>query len=136
MELLAMTMRAEGMLSCRSLSFRGTAFRLVPVALKAAISDVYAASCAFWQASFRLATRLFKAKKAFCRANRTKGSGELQDNTFRMRQFWNCQQQFFKQLILCAKVDEVASLASAARLREESVVISMWSTGESVTQAR
>merc|ERR1719482_1901522 len=31
MELIAMTMRAEGMLSCRALSFKGTSFRLQQV---------------------------------------------------------------------------------------------------------
>ena len=36
-------MRAEGMLSCRSLSFRGTTFRLVPVALKGAHVNAYTA---------------------------------------------------------------------------------------------
>ena len=63
MELLAMTMRAEGMLSCRSLSFKGASFRLVPISLGTEEeAPVYVGSCLFWQAAFRIIVRLLKAR--------------------------------------------------------------------------
>ncbi|CAK0791169.1 unnamed protein product [Prorocentrum cordatum] len=131
-----MTMRAEGMLSCRSLSFSGAAFRLVPVALEGAARGVYEAACALWQRALLVAKRLGKAKKLEVKRMKQKNNSEVKDLSFYMRSFWACQQQFFRQLLICAKVDEATKLAEAALLRGEAVVISMWSTGESVTQAR
>eukprot|EP00928_Gymnodinium_smaydae_P041733 TRINITY_DN281_c0_g1_i2.p1 TRINITY_DN281_c0_g1~~TRINITY_DN281_c0_g1_i2.p1 ORF type:complete len:1359 (-),score=307.07 TRINITY_DN281_c0_g1_i2:51-3971(-) len=137
MELVAMTMRAEGMLSCRSLSFRGTSFRLVHVPIAGRLHNTYVGACIFWQESLKFAMRYYKTRKIEVKAKKLKvGSSELKEISFHMRTFWGCQQQFFRQLLMCAKVDEAVALASAARLREEAVVISMWSTGEAVTQAR
>eukprot|EP00931_Biecheleriopsis_adriatica_P050486 TRINITY_DN29233_c0_g1_i1.p1 TRINITY_DN29233_c0_g1~~TRINITY_DN29233_c0_g1_i1.p1 ORF type:complete len:1339 (-),score=321.42 TRINITY_DN29233_c0_g1_i1:43-4026(-) len=135
MELLAMTMRAEGMLSCRSLSFKGASFRLLPVSLEDAANSTYSAACKFWQAALLLVVRLLKAKKQEVKAKRLKVNSELKDCALHMRHFWSAQQQFFRQLLICAKVDSTVSLATSAQLRGESVVIAMWSTGESVTEA-
>lgn len=134
MELLAMTMRAEGMLSCRSLSFKGASFRLVPVTLEG-LANVYSKACEFWQKSLQLIQRLLKAKTREVKQKRLKHSTELKENSLHMRYFWNAQQQFFRQLLICTKVDTAVSLATSAQLRGESVVIAMWSTGESVTEA-
>eukprot|EP00434_Breviolum_minutum_P007886 symbB.v1.2.006958.t1/scaffold416.1/size293898/17 len=134
MELLAMTMRAEGMLSCRSLSFKGASFRLVPVTL-AALANTYSQACDFWQRSLKLIQRLLKAKTREVKQKRLKHSTELKENSLHMRYFWMAQQQFFRQFLICTKVDTAVSLASSAQLRGESVVIAMWSTGESVTEA-
>ncbi|CAJ1373490.1 unnamed protein product [Effrenium voratum] len=133
MELLAMTMRAEGMLSCRSLSFKGASFRLVPVTLKE--ENAYSASCKFWQDCFQLILRLLKIRTREVKQKKLKHSTELKDNSLHMRHFWSAQQQFFRQLLICAKVDTAVSLATSAILRGESVVIAMWSTGESMTEA-
>ncbi|CAE8584096.1 unnamed protein product [Polarella glacialis] len=134
MELLAMTMRAEGMLSCRSLSFTGASFRLLPVSLDGKTHAVYVAACDFWQAALRLCVRLLKSKKREVKAKRLKHTTELKDASMQMRHFWSGQQRFFRQLLICAKVDSAVSLATSAQLRGESVVIAMWSTGESVTE--
>ena len=34
-----------------------------------------------------------------------------------MRNFWSAQQQFFRQLLICSKVDATVKLAEAAQLR-------------------
>lgn len=52
-----------------------------------------------------------------------------------MRQFWGRQMQFFKQLLLSAKVDSAVDLAKSALIRGEAVVLSLWSTGEAITKA-
>ncbi|CAE7561408.1 let-765 [Symbiodinium necroappetens] len=136
MELLAMTMRAEGMLSCRSLSFKGASFRLVPISLGTEEeAPVYVGSCLFWQAAFRIIVRLLKARTREVRRKKLKHTTELKENSVHMRNFWSAQQQFFRQLLICSKVDATVKLAEAAQLRGEAVVIAMWSTGESVTEA-
>lgn len=135
MELIAMTMRAEGMLSCRALSFKGTAFRLVDVSLGTDLLAKYTAACKFWQEAFKLIVVIMKAKKLANRKARVKNIAD-DTNTMTMRFFWAYQQQFYRQFLVCAKVDKVVDLAEAARIRDEAVVISMWSTGESITQQR
>jgi len=80
--------------------------------------------------------RLFKQKKRDLKARRSRDPRALQESVLCIRHFWGAQQHFFRQLLLCAKVDETVALARAAMLRGESVVICMWSTGESITQAR
>jgi len=137
MELLAMTMRAEGMLSCRSLSFRGTSFRLVEVSPKGAKRAQYAAAGAFWQEAFQGLKAMVKGRQSEIKSKKLRvATTEQREMPLQFRQFWGCQQQFFRQLIMCAKVDDTVSLAQSAILREEAVVIAMWSTGESITQAR
>ncbi|CAE7777517.1 FGT1 [Symbiodinium pilosum] len=129
-------MRAEGMLSCRSLSFKGASFRLVPVTLEEEKqAAAYAGSCKFWQTAFQLIVRLLKARTREVKQKKLKHSTELKENSLHMRHFWSAQQQFFRQLLICSKVDAAVSLATAAQLRGEAVVIAMWSTGESVTEA-
>jgi len=54
MELLAMTMRAEGMLSCRSLSFEGTSFRLALAKFDNDLHAAYVSACKFWQEARKL----------------------------------------------------------------------------------
>ena len=98
MELLAMTMRAEGMLSCRSLSFKGASFRLVPVALQQEkLSEVYAGSCKFWQSAFQLIVRLLKARTREVKRKKLKHSTELKENSLHMRHFWSAQQHLESQ---------------------------------------
>ncbi|CAK9074342.1 Protein FORGETTER 1 (Protein EMBRYO DEFECTIVE 1135), partial [Durusdinium trenchii] len=134
MELLAMTMRAEGMLSCRSLSFKGASFRLVPVSLES-LCNTYSKACDFWQESLKLILRLLKAKTREVKQKRLKHSTELKENPLHLRYFWGAQQQFFRQLLICTKVETAVSLATSAQLRGESVVFAMWSTGEAITEA-
>ena len=118
MELLAMTMRAEGMLSCRSLSFKGASFRLVPVTLEEEKqAAAYAGSCKFWQTVFQLIVRLLKARTREVKRKKLKHSTELKEKSLHMRHFWSAQQQFFRQLLICSKVDAAVSLATAAQLR-------------------
>lgn len=84
MELLAMTMRAEGMLSCRSLSFKGAAFRLVPVGLES-LRESYERACDFWQSSLRVAKALLKERTQQVKRMRLKHSTELKENALHMR---------------------------------------------------
>lgn len=116
MELLAMTMRAEGMLSCRSLSFKGASFRLVPVSLES-LCNTYSKACDFWQESLKLILRLLKAKTREVKQKRLKHSTELKENPLHLRYFWGAQQQFFRQLLICTKVETAVSLATSAQLR-------------------
>jgi len=137
MELLAMTMKAEGMLSCRSLSFHGCTFRLATIEFASSpMAALYSAASLLWQDLYALLMQAYKLKKRGLRQRRVKDPKALQESVLSIRHFWNCQQQFFRQMLLCAKVKEAISLAQAAVLRGESVVIALWSTGESMTQAR
>ena len=114
-----MTMRAEGMLSCRSLSFKGASFRLVPVSLGTEEeAAIYVGSCLFWQAAFRIIVRLLKARTREVRRKKLKHTTELKENSVHMRNFWSAQQQFFRQLLICSKVDATVKLAEAAKLRQ------------------
>ena len=119
MELLAMTMRAEGMLSCRSLSFKGASFRLVPVTLDN-LSNTYSKACDFWQESLKLILRLLKVRTREVKQKRLKHSTELKENSLHMRYFWGAQQQFFRQFLICTKVETAVSLATSAQLRQRS----------------
>ena len=85
MELLAMTMRAEGMLSCRCLSFQGASFRLVPVALEKGLGETYEAACDFWQSSLQVAKSLLKERTKEVKRMRLKHCSELKENALHMR---------------------------------------------------
>lgn len=136
MELVAITMRAEGMLSCRALSFRGASFGLRVVELDSAQTLIYTKASALWQRLFCTLTDLLRQDKK--RAQELFGRRTKQTATTStiMRHFWAVQQRFFRQLLVCFKVDRAVSITKDALTRGEQVVIAMWSTGEAQTEWR
>lgn len=134
-ELVAMSLRAEGALSCRSLSFRHSTVNLREVGLSMEKQGVYSAACGFWQRACQLMKSLVASKKQQARIRRVKTTHLAESLSMDMKHFWNCQQRFFRLMLLCAKVDEAVNLAVAARKRGDAVVISLWSTADATSTA-
>merc|ERR1719162_272010 len=57
---------------------------------------------------------------------------EEKEGKAKMSQYWGGQQRFFKGLMIGAKVKRATKLTREALARGESVVISLWTTNESV----
>eukprot|EP00927_Polykrikos_kofoidii_P034776 TRINITY_DN29426_c0_g2_i1.p1 TRINITY_DN29426_c0_g2~~TRINITY_DN29426_c0_g2_i1.p1 ORF type:complete len:1390 (-),score=218.51 TRINITY_DN29426_c0_g2_i1:250-4419(-) len=134
MELVAITMRAEGMLACRALSFRGASFTTRVVSLEKDQSAVYSAAATLWQDLFRTLQGLLKTRKT---EQKQRGHRQAEMNISSiMRHFWAQQQRFFRQMLVCVKVGNACKLAQDALVRGEQVVISMWSTGEAQMESR
>eukprot|EP00928_Gymnodinium_smaydae_P008538 TRINITY_DN13105_c0_g6_i1.p1 TRINITY_DN13105_c0_g6~~TRINITY_DN13105_c0_g6_i1.p1 ORF type:complete len:1265 (-),score=199.65 TRINITY_DN13105_c0_g6_i1:33-3770(-) len=125
MELLAVRLRSLGVLSCRSLSFDGVSFETALVPLSRQAEDQYDAACALWRDVLTLVHDI---------AADAKLAGLGGKNVTLL--FWAAQQQFFKSLLVAAKVDAAVRIAEAALERGESVVISLWSTHEARMRER
>ncbi|CAJ1367707.1 unnamed protein product, partial [Effrenium voratum] len=141
MELVAMSMKAQGMLSCRTLSYQGVAFEVTSVKLDEISLRQYDAAAAFWQ----------KMWHAFCayldRREKDPTWGSQEEPQGRKKRcsrwralmlglFWSTQQRFFKQLQVAAKVPTAVGLAKTALKDGNAVVFSMWSTAEARTRER
>ncbi|CAJ1348432.1 unnamed protein product [Effrenium voratum] len=143
MELVAMSMKAQGMLSCKTLSFHGVDFSVSRVKLHKQATEQYDAAAAFWQ-------RLWLAFSTYLdrREGDTSWNGgcpapapQRRKRTSRWRAlllglFWSTQQRFFKQLQVAAKVPTAVGLAKKALKDGNAVVFSMWSTAEARTRER
>lgn len=133
MELVAITMRSEGMLSCRALSFRGTSFNLRIMPLNPDQTTMYTLAAELWQRLMRVLFEMLIAEKARIKAQYGKKAISHQlDVSTTMRYFWSMQQQFFKQLLVSMKVEKAAQMVEDALVRGEQAVVAMWSTGESL----
>mmetsp|Transcript_56358 Transcript_56358/g.132128 ORF Transcript_56358/g.132128 Transcript_56358/m.132128 type:complete len:1472 (-) Transcript_56358:106-4521(-) len=122
MELVAVQLKSMGAMSCRSLAFTGTSFDLHKVPLSPEMRHKYDEAVELW-ADLRSLIEGLQAQKVF-----TKEAGARRYGAA----FWAAQQRFFKGLIVAAKVPATVELAKAAVAKGEAVVMSMWSTNESV----
>lgn len=118
MELVAVQLKSMGALACRSLAFEGTTFDLATVRLSDVARKQYDDSCELWRDMRRM-------MELACEQG-------LAKKTLRA-EFWAAQQRFFKGLVVAAKVPDAVRLTNEALQRGESVVISLWTTNESVT---
>merc|ERR1719498_2092093 len=120
MELVAIQLKSMGALSCRSLPFEGTSFDLVTAHLGDAGRQRYDAAVDLWRDVYKALETLVEQG-----LNDTK-------NTNQMAQFWAAQQRFFKGLLIAAKVPLAVQMVEKALANGEAVVISLWTTNESV----
>jgi len=122
MELVAIQLRMMGALSCRSLAFSGTSFELVNVPLSAKQRQQYDLSVEF----FRDVKQLIEVLKEHGCIKEENGRSCTHS------QFWSTQQRFFKGLVLSAKVDKAVEETQESLKRGQAVVMSLWTTNESV----
>jgi hypothetical protein len=119
MELVAIQLKSMGALSCRSLAFAGTTFDLVTAPLNDERRRQYNEAVFLWRDVMGVMDILSE-------------QGITDDNKTLMSQFWAAQQRFFKGLLIAAKVPSAVELVQQAIDRGEAVVISLWTTNESV----
>lgn len=120
MELVAIQLRLSGAMSCRSLSFAGTTFELVPAPLTPAQRQQYDDAVDLWRDLLTLVNFL----------ERQPIMGDVLRSI--KSQFWACQQRFFKGLLIAAKVPAAVQLAQMAASQGDAVVFSLWTTNEAV----
>eukprot|EP00397_Hematodinium_sp_SG-2012_P001623 GEMP01001627.1.p1 GENE.GEMP01001627.1~~GEMP01001627.1.p1 ORF type:complete len:1196 (+),score=210.08 GEMP01001627.1:40-3627(+) len=132
MEMLAVNMKAMGMLSCRSLAYTGISFEVIHTQILPRQKEMYDGSVAvFRELKGLLKTYLSSSDSPITRAYLHKKKA-----LFWMSYFYSVQQRFFKQLLVAFKVDEAVKLASMALADNNQVVLSMWGTGAARLDAK
>ncbi|KMZ66679.1 Strawberry notch-like protein [Zostera marina] len=123
LELVAMDMKARGMYVCRTLSYKGSEFEVVEVALEDKML-MYEAAARFWA---ELRVELLAATSVFT---------ETKPNNFNQlwRSYWSYHQRFFRYMCMSAKVPAAIKLSNEALQENKCVVIGLQSTGEARTE--
>eukprot|EP00629_Pelagomonadales_sp_RCC1024_P016933 CAMPEP_0119262942 /NCGR_PEP_ID=MMETSP1329-20130426/2499_1 /TAXON_ID=114041 /ORGANISM="Genus nov. species nov., Strain RCC1024" /LENGTH=1313 /DNA_ID=CAMNT_0007262627 /DNA_START=179 /DNA_END=4117 /DNA_ORIENTATION=+ len=144
MELVALHLKREGALLCRTLSYAGAAFDVVEAALTKEQVQQYDRAAQLWQILHtRIESKLAKDQLALDRwLKATRNDPELAEEQLeRIRahgknkqvwhgQLWGAHQRFFRSLITSNKVDKLVELAKAALAEGKCVVVGLQSTGE------
>ena len=133
MELVAMTMKAQGMLSCKSLSFAGVEFDINRVPLSPEHAKLYDKAALFWQDLWTKLCTYIDRREGDPKWRVSEPQGRGRNSRWKallLGLFWSTQQRFFKQLQVAAKVPTAVALTKVALREGKSVVISLWSTSE------
>ena len=120
LEMLALEMKSKGVFLARTLSWDGAEFQTLEVNLTKDQISMYDAAVAWWN----------HAKGQLQMAIDKVGSPKLL-----WRVYWSAHQRFFKELCICAKIDEVARQAKEYLNQNCSIVIGLQATGESGMEA-
>eukprot|EP00916_Digyalum_oweni_P008008 GHVL01013425.1.p1 GENE.GHVL01013425.1~~GHVL01013425.1.p1 ORF type:complete len:1459 (-),score=314.98 GHVL01013425.1:852-5228(-) len=127
MESIALELKAQGMYSCRSLSYKGVSFDTVYAPLDGSFTRLYNEAAQLWQKLSGVLKRIIADRNV---------DWSFSSKSLLVRLFWSYVQRFFKQLLVCSKVDETVDLAQREISNGKSVVISMWTTGESLIKEK
>ena len=128
LEMFACGLKATGSYLCRTLSYEQAEFELVDCPISEELKMMYNRSTELWA--------LFKKVDEAISKLRGMGGEEWVSNNEKSakvlnRLFWATHQRFYRQMLLCAKVPELAKLARKAVTQENlAVVIGLQSTGE------
>ncbi|KAL7444868.1 hypothetical protein ACHAXM_009693 [Skeletonema potamos] len=117
MEMLALEMKRKGLFLARTLSWEGADFHTVEVRLCEKQVASYDGAVKWW----------FKVKDEIESALRMLN---IPSPKMIWRLFFAAQQRFYKEMCICAKVDEVVAQAKKYLDNDHSVVIGLQSTGE------
>lgn len=116
LEMLALEMKSKGVFLARTLSWDGAEFQTLEVNLTRDQISMYDAAVDWWnhaKAQLEMAIDKVGAPKLLWRA------------------YWAAHQRFFKELCICAKIDEVVRQAKDYLNQDCSIVIGLQATGES-----
>ncbi|CEM01510.1 unnamed protein product [Vitrella brassicaformis CCMP3155] len=143
MECLTINMKCQGMLSSRTISYKGCSFDVLKVPHDGEFTRLYARCCSFWQEMYFLMCMVTDSdspvhwhdgkdrdRREECASGKY-DSPESREDCIATKAFWAAVQRFFKVLQVTAKVSTVVRRAKRDVAEGKSVVISMWSTGES-----
>lgn len=119
-EMIGRDMKALGMYSARSISFRGVKYRERVHSLTPEQRTMYDGAARAWQHVLRNAEAAIGMTRADSRAR-----------ALAMSQFWSSQQRFFRQVTVAMKLPTVIAEAEEALAAGKSVVITLKGTGES-----
>jgi hypothetical protein len=123
MEMVSRDMKAMGMYTARTLSFKGVEYRESTHKLSPGQSEIYDVAARAWQ------TVMENFDKAIEVTN-----GDSRARAFAMQRFWNDQQRFFRQLLTAMKVPTAISEIEKAVKAGNSVVLGLYGTGEARTK--
>lgn len=123
LELLALELKQQGSFLARTLSWEGAEFQTTEVQLTKAQTHVYDQSVAWWNHC-----------KA-CLEDAQKVTDPGQQGGLVWRNFWSCHQRYFKELAVCAKIDDLAKDCLEQIANGRCVVIGLQSTGEAGMQS-
>ncbi len=137
LEMLALEFKATGVHVARSVGYAQAAFETKVVELSAAQIALYASASAFWQELREALTESLayrgKIESAFGKKNVVfVGVGDRAAWSV----FFGAHQRFFKQLMLCLKVDTVVATGMRALENGECVVIGLQTTGEAALRRK
>ena len=125
LELFSMGLKACGAYACRTLSYSGAEFDLASVPLAGPMATMYDRSAQFWQ----------MLQNVFLEAEAGQGLTAKSKGRMKWAQYWSAHQRFFRQMLLSAKVPELAKIAAdAVANKDMAVVIGLQSTGEANTE--
>ena len=116
LEMLALEMKSKGVFLARTLSWDGAEFQTLEVNLTSDQISMYDAAVDWWN----------HAKTQLEMAIDKVGAPKLL-----WRGYWAAHQRFFKELCICAKIDEVVRQAKDYLDQNCSIVIGLQATGES-----
>ena len=144
MELIALHLKQEGALLCRTLSYEGVDFSIVEATLTEDQRAVYDQAARLWQllytrseqrlAEYAINLEAYDEKKAKP-TDKVYTQREYSDNRRTAHgQFWSGHQRFFRSLITAFKVPSVIEVAESALAEGKCVVIGLQSTGEAHTK--
>lgn len=125
MELLAMDLKARGLLACRTLAFSGCSYEVVTAALTQPQRRLYDASADLWGRVLDLFDQAAAASDGCPYAPNGGGGG----GNGAAKHVWACHQQFFRQLLNSLKAAHVLAQTEAALAQGYSVVLGLMSTG-------
>ena len=129
MEMVVMEMKSLGVYCNRHLSFEGTTFDLENLTLNDDHRTMYDASARWWQ-------RLIQEYENGYERMECVGSGCRGFDSAKVRKvstavLWGAHQRFFLQLCIATKVNECVRITKEALETDHSVVIGLFTTGES-----
>ena len=137
MELIAIHLKQQGALLCRTLSFSGVEFDIVEATLTDEMRATYDRAAALWQMlHVKIEHELDVEQAAYDEDDEADAKRVKKKMQVWRGVFWGAHQRFFKSLIMGFKVPELVRLARAALARGDCVVIGLQSTGEATRRAR
>ncbi|KAL7555157.1 hypothetical protein ACHAWF_018815 [Thalassiosira exigua] len=117
MEMLALEMKRKGIFLARTLSWDGAEFHTLEVKLNTNQIAMYDGAVQWW----------FDVKDSIDSALELMG---IAAPRLLWRAYWSAHQRFFREMCICAKIDEVVKQAKEYLENDHAIVIGLQSTGE------
>ena len=136
MEMVAMEMKSLGMYCSRHLSYEGTKFELEKITLTQENKTMYDKSVLWWQKLIKYYIDAYKNRnlfgESFKNSENKNNKKEIKNPTkIALAVLWSAHQRFFLNLCISLKVDKCIEIVNEALFDNYSVVIGLFSTGES-----
>jgi hypothetical protein len=123
MEMVSRDMKAMGMYTARTLSFKGVDYQEVEHKLSDGQRELYDLAARAWQ------TVLQNIEAAITVTN-----ANAQARSHAMKRFWNDEQRFFRQFITALKIPTAIAQTERAIADGHSVILGLYGTGEARTK--